>query len=86
MEAELMHHDDEEALEEEDYVLLDLEAVFAQVDITPNTPYVLSVRSNQSLSYNMPSFCSCLLTLKIISLTSLASSPFNFFDISLPLL
>uniref|UniRef100_A0A2K2CBB9 Transcription factor TFIIIC triple barrel domain-containing protein n=1 Tax=Populus trichocarpa TaxID=3694 RepID=A0A2K2CBB9_POPTR len=42
MEAELMHHDDEEALEEEDYVLLDLEAVFAQVDITPNTPYVLS--------------------------------------------
>jgi len=41
-----MHHDDEEALEEEDYVLLDLEAVFAQVDITPNTPYILSVRSN----------------------------------------
>ncbi|CAK7327595.1 unnamed protein product [Dovyalis caffra] len=45
MEADLMHHDvqeEDEAVEEEDYVLLDLDAVFAQVDITPDTPYVLS--------------------------------------------
>ena len=71
-----MHRDDKEALEEEDYVLLDLDAVFARVDITPNTPCVLSARSNQSLSYNLPSFCSCLLTLKINYIFEF----FNFFD------
>ncbi|KAG5235504.1 hypothetical protein OIU76_025533 [Salix suchowensis] len=43
MEAELMHHDNQEdKAEEEDYVLLDLDAVFAQVDISPDAPYVLS--------------------------------------------
>ncbi|KAL9383295.1 hypothetical protein Peur_023618 [Populus x canadensis] len=43
MEADLMHHDNQEdGAEEEDYVLLDLDAVFAQVDISPDTPYVLS--------------------------------------------
>ncbi|KAF5207856.1 hypothetical protein FRX31_002557, partial [Thalictrum thalictroides] len=32
--------------EEEEYVLLDLEAVYGQINIPAHTPYVLSVRAN----------------------------------------
>lgn len=37
MEAHSVHEDEEE------YVLLDLDAVSGQLDIPPNAPYVLSV-------------------------------------------
>lgn len=74
-----MHHDNQEdGAEEEDYVLLDLDAVFAQVDISPDTPYVLSVSFKKSL-LQFAKFL-FLLTLKIVSLSSLASTHFNFFD------
>ena len=44
---DLMPHDHQEteaeAEVEEEYVLIDLDAVSGQVDISPDTPYVLSV-------------------------------------------
>ncbi|KAB5534660.1 hypothetical protein DKX38_017746 [Salix brachista] len=55
MEAELMHHDNQEdKAEEEDYVLLDLDAVFAQVDISPDAPYVLSNLVDSGLDTSEP--------------------------------
>lgn len=42
-ESTLCHGNKEQEVEEEEYVLIDLDAVLDQVHIPPNAPYVLSV-------------------------------------------
>lgn len=37
------HQEEEEEHQEEEYVLLDLDSVYSQLQIPPNAPYVLSV-------------------------------------------